>query len=98
VDGGNSVAERRNERQNWEFRSNVTRRVACPINLWISKTKSLLQKIARNRGNVALAPAPVINVRLIDQNEARRDSQGPDDHYQLRRAVGRALCAVRISE
>jgi hypothetical protein len=42
--------------------------------LRIDETKSVLQTIARDCRNIALPPTPVIDVRLIDQNEPRRDS------------------------
>jgi hypothetical protein len=37
-----------------------------------------LKKIARDRCNVALSPAPVIDVRLIDENQPHRDGQNAD--------------------
>jgi hypothetical protein len=57
-----------NERQNWTLGSNVTGRVARPINLRIAEAKSVLQKTARDRRNVALPPAPVIDIRLINED------------------------------
>jgi hypothetical protein len=41
--------------------------------LWISKTKTVVGEVSGNRSDIALPPAPAINVRLIDQNEPQRD-------------------------
>jgi hypothetical protein len=40
--------------------------------LRIAQTKTVLQKIPRDRCDVALPPAPVIDVRLINENQPRR--------------------------
>jgi len=49
--------------------------------LRIAETKSILQKIARDCRNIALPPTPVIDVRLINENQSRchRENQY-DDH------------------
>src|SRR5438552_5510609 len=81
------VADRRDEGQNWKFRSDITGRVACPINLRIAEAKSVLQKIPRDRRHVALPPAPVIDVRLINENQSRSDRENADYEYNPRRCI-----------
>src|SRR4029077_888191 len=81
------VANRRDEGQNWKFRSDITGRVACPINLRIAEAKSVLQKIARDRRDVALPPAPVIDVRLVNENQPRRHSENASYEYNPRRCI-----------
>jgi hypothetical protein len=73
VNTGESVADCRQKRQNGKFCSHVSGRAACPIDLWISKTKTVVGEVSGNRSDIALPPAPAINVRLIDQNEPQRD-------------------------
>ena len=63
------VANRGDEGQNWKFRADITGGVSCPINLGIAEPKSVSQKIPRDRRDVALPPAPVIDVRLINENQ-----------------------------
>ena len=87
------VANRRDEGQNWKFCSDITGRVACPIDLRIAETKSVLQKIPRDRGNVALPPAPVIDVRLINENQPRRHREKTDYNHELRRSVIARRCS-----
>ena len=60
------VTDRRNKRQNREFRSDVAGRITSPVDLRMSKTKTAFAKVACNRRHVALPPAPMIYVRLID--------------------------------
>src|SRR5437867_4026897 len=66
LDASKFVTNSRKKRQYGKFRSHVAGRIASPINLRISKTKTVLEEISRNRRHVALPPAPVINVGLID--------------------------------
>src|SRR5262249_712136 len=87
VHTGKLVANRRDEGQNWKFRSDITGRVACPINLRIAKTKSVLQKTARDCRNVALSPAPVIDIRLINPHQPRRHRENADYKYNARRCI-----------
>src|SRR5437660_1625757 len=65
LDTSQFVGNRCNERQNWKFRSDITGRVARPIDLRITKMQTTLAKVAGNRRDIALSPAPAINVRLI---------------------------------
>ena len=60
------VTDRGDERQNWEFGPHITRGIACPINLRMRKMKTVLLKVSRDGCNVALSPAPAVDVRLID--------------------------------
>src|SRR5207302_1526152 len=98
VDTGNFVAEGGNERQNWKFCSDVTGRVACPINLGISEMKSVLQKIPRDCRNVALPPAPMIHVRLINQDEPDRYGQNTNYDHELARLVWTPRPGVRSAQ
>src|SRR3989442_14096781 len=66
VDASKFVTNSRKKRQNGKFGSHVAGRIASPINLRISKTKTVFEEISGNRCHVALPPAPVINVGLID--------------------------------
>jgi hypothetical protein len=52
--------------------------------LRIAETKSVLQKIPRDRRNVALPPTPVIDVRLINENQPRSHRENPDYKYNPR--------------
>jgi len=56
--------------------------VACPINLRIAETKSVLQKVPRDRRDLALPPTPVIDVRLINQHEPRHHREEADCDYE----------------
>ena len=86
------VANRRDEGQNWKFRSDITGGVACPIDLRIAEVKSVLQKIPRDRRDVALPPAPVIDVRLINENQPCRHRENADYDHELRRCI----CSRRL--
>jgi hypothetical protein len=66
MDTGKFVTDRCEKRQNWEFGPYVTWRIACPINLRTRKLETVLLKISRDGGNVALSPAPAVDVRLIN--------------------------------
>src|SRR5262249_13167197 len=72
---------------NRKFRSDVTGGVACPINLRIAKAKSVFQKIARDRRNIVLPPAPVIDIGLINEDEPRRDRESANCKYNPRRCI-----------
>ena len=48
MNAGEIVTNRREEGQNWEFRSDVTGLVPGPVDLWIGKVKPVLMLIARN--------------------------------------------------
>ena len=91
------VANRRDEGQNWKFCSDITGRVACPIDLRIAETKSVLQKIPRDRRDVALPPAPVIDVRLINENQPRRHRENADYKYDLRALGNREKLQQKLS-
>jgi hypothetical protein len=93
VHTGKLVANRRDEGQNWKFRSDVTGGVASPINSRIPETKSALQKIPRDRRDIALPPAPVIDVRLINENQPRPNTENPNHDYELRRSVFARSCS-----
>jgi hypothetical protein len=92
------VANRGDEGQNWKFRADVTGGVACPINLGIAEPKSVSQKIPRDCRDVILPPTPVINVRLINQDEPRGYRENAECDYYRRHLVGTARCAVRTSQ
>src|SRR6266480_1397063 len=77
------VTNRGNKRQNWKFRSNVAGRIAGPIDLRISKTKTSVVKVTRNRGDVALPPAPVVDVGLINEHQPHRDGYNPNSSQQF---------------
>ena len=77
------VANCRNKRQNRKFRSDVAGRIASPVDLRISKAKSSFAKVSCNRRDVALPPTPVIDVRLIDENQASRHGENPQAYYEL---------------
>src|SRR5437763_105389 len=67
------VTNRGNKRQNGKFRTNITGRIASPIDLRIRETKTSFGKVACNGRDVALPPAPVINKGLVNQDEPHRD-------------------------
>ncbi len=69
MDAGALVKKRCDERQDWEFRSHKSRLVAGPIDLGPAEMKTVLEKIPRDRGHVALPPAPGIDERLIDLDQ-----------------------------
>jgi hypothetical protein len=66
MDTGKFVTDRCEKRQNWEFGPDVSRRVACPIDLRTRKVETVFLKISRDGCNVALSPAPPVDVRLIN--------------------------------
>jgi hypothetical protein len=83
------VTDRRNKWQNGKFRSNVAARIAGPIDLRIRKMKTSFAKIPCNCCDIALAPAPVVDVRLIDQNQSSRYGNYPDGDCNLPRTCSR---------
>jgi hypothetical protein len=72
---GEFVTDRRDKGQNGKLCSHVPARVARPIDLRISETKTVFEKVARNRRDVALPPAPVIGIRLVNQNKPYGDAR-----------------------
>src|SRR5204862_4816793 len=54
VNTGEFVADRREKGQNGKLCSDVSRCRAGPVNLGTAKTKTMLEKVARNRRNIAL--------------------------------------------
>src|ERR1700730_3485493 len=71
------VTNRRHKRQTRKFCSNVPGCIASPIDLRISKAKPSFTKVSCNRRDIALSPAPVIDVGLIDQNQPSRHGKNP---------------------
>src|SRR6266487_1146788 len=86
MDAEKSVTDRGQKRQNREFRSDITRRVANPVDLRMGEMKTVLIKVSCDGGDVALTPAPIVDVRLVDQPKANRDGQDPHQNCQLNRA------------
>ena len=66
MNAGKFVTDRGDKRQNWEFCSDITGRIAGPINLRMCKMKTVLLKVSRDGRYVALSPAPAVDVRLIN--------------------------------
>jgi hypothetical protein len=87
VNASEFVTNRGNKRQNRKFRSNVTRRIAGPIDLRIRKTKTSIVKIPCNCRDVALPPAPVINEGLIDENQPNRHRENSKNYYDVDRTI-----------
>ena len=66
MNAGKSVADSGDKGQSRELGPYITRRIAGPIDLWIGKMKAVLLKILRDGRDVALPPAPVVNIWLIN--------------------------------
>ena len=94
VNAGEFVTNRGNKRQNWKFRSNVTGRIAGPIDLRIRKMKTSFGKVACNRRDVALPPAPRIDERLLDRDLAIDPDQGYEHCYRRSSFVYRCRASV----
>src|SRR5207244_6524874 len=86
VDTDKLVTDRGQKRQNGKFRADITRLIPCPIDLWIDKMKTVFRIIPGDGRNVALPPAPVIAVGLVDQKEARGHGADRQQDCQLSRA------------
>src|SRR5947208_2770763 len=95
VDTSEFVTNRRKKRQNRKFRSNIACCITSPIDLRIRKMKTVFKEVSGNCGDVALPPAPVIDVRLIDQNQPRRHGYDAYADYELRNLVGTARKSQR---
>src|SRR4029077_9114024 len=76
--------------QNRKFRSDVTRLVAGPINLRMCEMETIRVKISRNRRYVALPPTPVVDVRLVDQDQPDGDCQNRQRNCKLGRSPHRS--------
>jgi hypothetical protein len=89
VNAGKFVTDRCKKRQDREFRPDTAGRIAGPIDLRPGKMKTVLVKVARYRGDIALPPTPVIDVRQVDENQPSR--YGPAVGPRLRPVVAVAL-------
>src|ERR1041385_4638391 len=65
MDAEDLVTDRGDKRQNWKFRPDITGRVASPIDLRFPKMETVLIKVPRDGRNVALPPAPIVDVGLV---------------------------------
>ena len=63
---GKFVTESGHKGQDREFGPHITGRVACPINLRISKMKAVPLKVSGDGRDVTLSPTPVVNIRLVN--------------------------------
>ena len=66
MNAGKFVADRGDKGQNRELGPDITRRIACPIDLRIGKMKAVLLKVSRDGRDITLSPAPVVDIWLIN--------------------------------
>ena len=92
MNAGELVTDCGRERQNRKLRAHVSGRVSGPINLRRSKVKAACEKVARNRRDIALPPAPVIHERLVNENQSGANCDSPDDGEQRQRPAAGMLC------
>ena len=83
MNAGNFVTNGGKKRQNRKFRSDITGRIACPINLRISKMKTVFIMISRDGRDVALPPAPIVDIRLINRDQPYGDSHDADGDREM---------------
>ena len=83
MNAGKFVTNGGEKRQNRKFRSDITGRIARPINLRISEMKTVFIIISRDGRDVALPPAPIVDIRLIDCDQADGDSHDTDGNRQM---------------
>src|SRR5260370_13324168 len=77
------VTDRGSKRQNRKFRSDVGGLVAGPINLRMCEMETVRVKISRNRRHVALPPAPIVDIRLVNQDQPDGDCQNRQRNCKL---------------
>src|ERR1700736_1352936 len=78
------------KRQNRKFRSDVAGLVAGPINLRMCEMETVRIKISCDRRHVALPPTPVVDVRLVDQDQPDGDCQNRQRNCKLGRSPHRS--------
>ena len=83
MNAGKFVTNGGEKRQDRKFRSNITGRIAYPINLRISEMKTVFIIISGDGRDVALPPAPIVDVRLIDRDKPNGDSHNTDGNRQI---------------
>ena len=98
MNAGEIVTNRRDEGQNWEFRSDVTGLVPRPVDLWIGKLKPVLIVIARNGGDVALPPAPLVDKGLVDRDEPNNYGDNADSDCQVTMSILRCAHESRLDK
>src|SRR5258708_34085579 len=77
------VTDSGKKRQNRKFRSDVAGLVAGPINLRMCEMETVRVKISRNRRHVALPPAPIVDIRLVNQDQPDGDCQNRQPNCKL---------------
>jgi hypothetical protein len=65
------------ERQQGELAANVAGLITCPIDLRTRKMKPAVEIIPRNSRDIAFPPAPIVDVGLINRDQAGDDGQDP---------------------
>ncbi len=83
MNAGKFVTNGGEKRQNRKFRSDITGRITCPINLRISEMKTVFIIISRDGRDVALPPAPIVDIRLIDRDQPHGDSDDADGDREM---------------
>ena len=78
VNPADPVTKGRQKRQDRKLRADISRLIPRPINLRISEMKTVRIKISRDRGNIALSPAPVVDERLINRDQTNGDGDDRD--------------------
>ena len=87
MNAGKFVTNGGQKRQDRKFRSDITGRIARPINLRISEMKTVFIIISRDGRDVALSPAPIVNIWLIDRDQAHGHSHEADGNYQMSTSI-----------
>ena len=59
--------------------------------------KTSLAEVSGNRRDIALSPAPPVNVWLSNKNEPNRNSQNPYGHQQFANSIGTQCCLGILS-
>ena len=67
--------------------SDVAGLIAGPIDLRIREAKSIRVKISRNRADVALSPAPLIDKPLIDVDQPHRNRRDADQNRRANMSI-----------